>query len=874
MAYQETGIWRRAFEPVSEDTQTAQAARSRLRNAYERMRQKAIPLLEDIARWLPNFTVHDITHIDALWECADTIAGADYALTPTETFVLGGAFLYHDAAMTLAAYGGSVERLRDAHPDLWAAVIGQELRDAGFEDADAGLLTTPPSQIRQNAICTLLRLLHAERAHDLPTMSIGPDGQGPRLIEDDDIREEFAAAVGVVAASHHWSIDRVERTFVDDIRGAPSFCPGAWAYDLLKVACLLRVADASHIDSRRAPSLLAAIRRPVDLSRLHWCFQQKLTKFRFDPALGALAYSSKSPFDPAHAEAWWLAYDAVQMIDRELRAADALLATRRGAAHRFAAKTVKNAGSPAQFADNVLVRGWTPVDARVGISNVAEVIRRFGGASLYGPDPIVALRELLQNAFDAVLARRAIQELPDDYGTAEIGMEKTQDGGWRLSIADQGIGMDQTVLTRFLLDFGGSLWNSPQLPLIHPKLAASKFRPTGKYGIGFFSVFMLGDSVTVVSKPYDQGVERISVLEFANGLQGRPIVRAAESGELPGIMSTQLSVMLKPAAVDSLIRRYHANWHVGVPIVDVIKRVCVHLCVAAPATVIFRCPSEVTTLCRANDWALIDPAQLVARLEGTLGEPSNTGEGWYQHILPVHRVDAGGGITQTIGRLGISPAGHQSPGYLAGLGWGNDGFALAGVLPAVPLSFFCGIIQGTPTRLARDTVRIDASKTDIDRWATAMGQRLATWIETPCDQILVGAQLLILGGRPQDLKLFVLRDGCYSAAEVLQRIRRWKNITFHVGDISDLCTFWNPSTGWDFSSHKDFPNVSPPKKAEIWGWDLTNTWFRNDQELFENLKTVESAVLLREVLDQAWGAAKWSEVSEGGRTLHFAREVS
>ena len=83
------------------------------------------------------------------------------------------------------------------------------------------------------------------------------------------------------------------------------------------------------------------------------------------------------------------------------------------------------------------------------------------------------------------------------------------------SIADNGIGMDHDVLTSFLLDFGGSLWTSPKFSLMHPKLAASHFRPIGRYGIGFFSVFMLGDVVTVISKGYKQGDKCISALEFS-----------------------------------------------------------------------------------------------------------------------------------------------------------------------------------------------------------------------------------------------------------------------------------------------------------------------------------------------------------------------
>jgi hypothetical protein len=53
---------------------------------------------------MPTYTVHDLTHADALWETASLVTGPDVELNPAEGFVLGAAFLFHDAAMGLAAY--------------------------------------------------------------------------------------------------------------------------------------------------------------------------------------------------------------------------------------------------------------------------------------------------------------------------------------------------------------------------------------------------------------------------------------------------------------------------------------------------------------------------------------------------------------------------------------------------------------------------------------------------------------------------------------------------------------------------------------------------------------------------------------------------
>src|SRR5688572_25964341 len=76
----------------------------RLRSALLGFRERAAILAGEIQRDLPEFTVHDVTHLDALWEMADLIAGSDYPLNPLEVFALGGAILLHDLGLGLAAW--------------------------------------------------------------------------------------------------------------------------------------------------------------------------------------------------------------------------------------------------------------------------------------------------------------------------------------------------------------------------------------------------------------------------------------------------------------------------------------------------------------------------------------------------------------------------------------------------------------------------------------------------------------------------------------------------------------------------------------------------------------------------------------------------
>ena len=77
-------------------------------------------------------------------------------------------------------------------------------------------------------------------------------------IDDHDLRESYGELIGDIASSHHWDLEMVESRFKIPRPAAP-FLGADWVVDSLKVACLLRVADAGHMDGARAPSFLLRV---------------------------------------------------------------------------------------------------------------------------------------------------------------------------------------------------------------------------------------------------------------------------------------------------------------------------------------------------------------------------------------------------------------------------------------------------------------------------------------------------------------------------------------------------------------------------------------------------------------------------------------
>ena len=105
---QVTGIWQNSFGVRTEASPNV----IRLTASLMSLRDKVEKLTSKIAESLPNLTVHDITHLDALWEVAGYIVGDDFPLNPLEAYIFGCAVLLHDAALCFQAYSGGLEGLR------------------------------------------------------------------------------------------------------------------------------------------------------------------------------------------------------------------------------------------------------------------------------------------------------------------------------------------------------------------------------------------------------------------------------------------------------------------------------------------------------------------------------------------------------------------------------------------------------------------------------------------------------------------------------------------------------------------------------------------------------------------------------------------
>jgi len=778
--FEQSRIWQSTLAPQQNDPYAKEHAH--LRNAFDAFRERAKVLAGEIHRDLPDFTVHDIKHIDALWEMADLVLAEDDHLNPAEAFVLGGTFLLHDLGMGLAAYPDGVGALTETtiYKDAVAAFFKKQ-HDRPIQAADYDNID---GEVHKQAVAHTLRVLHAEQAEKLALVHwTKPDSEEQLyLLQDAELRNTYGHLLGLIAHSHHWQVEELPHKLNKESLPAPGHLPAAWMVDGIKLACLLRIADAIQLDDRRAPLYLWALRKPGAYSNLHWNFQNKLLR----PALqhNKVRFGVKAPFSHAEAASWWQCHDTLHMVHNELQGVDALL-TDLGK-KQLNANGVLAIEAPDRLAQHIGTAGWQPVDARLQVTNIGKLIERFGGKELYGENYWVPIRELIQNAADAIRARRLLEEFEPEFGTVTISLLENEYGQY-LEVLDNGVGMSERVLTGPLLDFGNSFWGTEAMHHELPGLQSLGFSSTGQYGIGFFSVFMLGQRVTVTSKRFEKGREESITLEFTEGTYSRPLLRDANKDELIKDGGTRVRIWVNNDTLNKALNKQtgysekilEKNMRYSMGIMErqegyskkTLEGNIRHNCIAMDCNVVVNEKGSKVKVVKANDWLTISGASFLHRIkletdfkivrrnhsQGLSREDFTKLESILENIAEANTreikdIDTG----EALGR------GFIPPELWFKYSWSFPEEAcyynIGGIRGEHCKLNIAGLIAANPTKAARDEHAIKINNRSLAKWAT---QQAALINKLECSDFIKALcyiNVARLGGESSGLNLFYYQN--------------------------------------------------------------------------------------------------------------------
>jgi hypothetical protein len=428
------------------------------------MREVVATLAATTNRSVPTYTDHTIKHMDALWWLSDQIITAEESarLTPAEAFLLATGFYLHDVGMAYAATTDGLNRIKTSEPyKAYLSSIPEAQRDL-------------PASVA-NGVAIAVRSLHADAARELAVTQI-PGTDGIFIFSDRLFREAWAVTCGEIASSHHWSVTQLEARFGLQ-REAP--LPGGRKADLLYVAACLRLIDYAHINRDRASSMERAFRFPLGAESLvHWLAQEHIDGPTRDET-SYLVYRSAKPIDPI--DAWWLYYEMIVGLDNEIRTVTRTLDQTGSVYKRLSLRGVRGADSPSDAVAYIPTVGFLPIEVNLRTGSIDKLVELLAGETLYGPNPMTAVRELIQNARDAVMLKSEIAVGMAERVTLSLPISvslNTSISPAVLEVVDHGIGMTKLVMTDYLISIASDCWTS-QFPGDFPNLAIRGFKNAG-----------------------------------------------------------------------------------------------------------------------------------------------------------------------------------------------------------------------------------------------------------------------------------------------------------------------------------------------------------------------------------------------------------
>jgi len=533
--------------------------------------------------FFPAYTDHGSQHVQGVMESVVRLIPGNVLegelLSPPDGALIVAACYLHDLAMHLRAPSFVAlisdgtdftplpwfdEPQRSRPPDLPWPETWQDFRKKakrfsesdferllgpGFAEApsiawgDKDLAPETWTQADYLLVGEFLRRHHARLAHEIAHYGL-PDIPSTEFPALKDLMPTLADHIGSTARSHNEDLrvafDYLEHKAPGDLRP-----DGAVVHYAMG---LLRVADYLQIEAGRATPLLLHLRRPQSpLSIDEWKKHQ---------AVSGISWDTKDPraarvtITPAHTLRIHLQLrELLEALQREVDVTTAVLRETYGAS-TLAALTLTLERVNSNLDEPALHRelAFVPVTARL---RSAEDLFRLVVGDLYGQEPAVAGRELLQNAIDAVreLARRSERLGTDPPGDlrdlgAEVLVEVRQLEGGRgvLTVADRGVGMTPETIVSSFLAAGSSFRESFEEDESQTEVAAVRWMKAGRFGIGVLASFLLGTEVRVATR--HAGAQR--GVTFAVTMDD-DLVEMNWTSDLP--IGTELSI---PFRVDTL----------------------------------------------------------------------------------------------------------------------------------------------------------------------------------------------------------------------------------------------------------------------------------------------------------------------------------
>nr|BFD41822.1 hypothetical protein FFPRI1PSEUD_33210 [Pseudomonas sp. FFPRI_1] len=481
----------------------------------ERLIPKA---LQTISGLFPHYSRHDESHSKQILVNIERLLGENISLlSATDTWLILEAAYWHDIGMVVPHADLEKAINEPGFSDYVESLCAQPYHDlhafaCAFRNrSDTGLIFENNSPIEmliklREFLAEWFRRKHPERAEEIvrsPMASIGLSSPRTELIP-----ARLFRMLGRVCQMHG-------STFKDLMApgGLPFRESGLGQDDCHPrfVACMLRMGDLLDLDDNRFCPVMQGIagehRSP--LSKAHEDKHAGMRHLRIDPE--RIELSAECETIDGYLEAFkWFDWLQQEVANQRENWRDIVPNRELGLLPTLGPISVKLSGDL-----QILKDGERPAFTL----DSEKAIKLLQGENLYG-SKLACIRELLQNAVDATLLKLwltnkmqhisptwdspdnsmgLLESLPivvtlEEMKKQDVTSDKTT---WHLKIRDCGTGITQSDL-EFMLRIGSSQKNLSRQKVIQQM--PEWMKPSGAFGIGLQSAFMLCDELSIVTK--------------------------------------------------------------------------------------------------------------------------------------------------------------------------------------------------------------------------------------------------------------------------------------------------------------------------------------------------------------------------------------
>lgn len=458
----------------------------------EKLCDDAIELMKTARDTFPTYTLHDEMHISNVIFLMEQLLGSNgiKKLSIGECAMLLLVACYHDIGMCYTKEQKEKE------------IKSKRFHDY-LEENPKDFVEVKKSMESEHKIPEDIQLNYFRRIHHLRINELLPEDW-----EGESARRDYVIEI---CESHGKNIeDVVAQLSYDKFRET----------DCILCAILLRLADVLDFDSSRAPDILYKFQNIPEASDVmadvEWKKHQSSKGFKFlerekSLVFGAVCESMQEEYEVT---------SFLDYIDSELDKAASILV-------KYGQEKWKSLWIPKKIERNIERRGYQAGEYCLSLQ-ADNVLQLLVGDDLYSSDSTF-IRELLQNSFDAVRARKMLDYCWNKDGQIVVSDWIDEEGFQWFRIDDNGIGMTEQMIMNFFLKVGNSYYQSDEFKKSsYENKHHNTFHPISQFGIGILSCFLVGDRMEVSTRHYNSG----KAIRFTmNGIKGYYSIAEEEKGD-------------------------------------------------------------------------------------------------------------------------------------------------------------------------------------------------------------------------------------------------------------------------------------------------------------------------------------------------------